>query len=191
MKYLKQYRNQLLFTLIGIFVGFFIERFTHIDFKDKVDPISFANLILTLVIALLLALFIQPSNESARIEKNLHIEQLKEIKEIAKNIHNLFVLNYGIQPLNNDVKQSFISQFRNLSNQIDFFFSQTEFSKNENLSSQKKIIIDQLVKYKSAITGGSFNKNNFIFKSLPYNKYDNPYKNFSKKIIELIILGNK
>jgi uncharacterized protein YacL len=106
MNFFKTYRNQLLFCLIGIVIGFFIERFTHIKFEAEINPVDFANLFVTLIIALLLGYFIEPSNESSRVEKDLHIDQLKSVKEVAKEIHSFFIECYNQSPLINSPDRS-------------------------------------------------------------------------------------
>ena len=191
MIFLKTYRNQLLFTLIGIVIGFFIERITHLKFQNEINPVEFANLFLTLIIALLLGYFIEPSNASSRAEKDLHIDQLKAIKEIARDIHSFLISNYNNNPISQNDKNKMIALFRSLSNQVDLFLSQAEHSKFKFIIDQKKEITNQLFKFKKALTGGHFTLDTFNYTNSGFNKYESQYLNFSKKINQLIIDINR
>src|SRR5665647_149937 len=172
MNFFKTYRNQLLFSLIGIVIGFFIERITHIKFQSEINPVEFANLFLTLIIAMLLGYFIEPSNASSRAEKDLHIDQLKAIKEIAKDIHTFLVSNYNNKPLSQNDKDKIVALFRSLSNQVDLFLSQAEHSKFNFVINQKKEITNQLFKFKKALTGGQFTLDTFNYANSGFNKYE-------------------
>jgi hypothetical protein len=191
MNFFKTYRNQLLFSLIGIVIGFFIERITHIKFLTEINPVDFANLFLTLIIAMLLGYFIEPSNASSRAEKDLHIDQLKAIKEIAKDIHTFLISSYNNNPLKQNDKDKMIALFRSLSNQVDLFLSQAEHSKFNFVIGQKKEITSQLFKFKKALTGGQFTLDTFNYANSGFNKYESQYLNFSKKINQLIIDINR
>ena len=191
MNFFKTYRNQLLFSLIGIVIGFFIERITHIKFQSEINPVEFANLFLTLIIAMLLGYFIEPSNASSRAEKDLHIDQLKAIKEIAKDIHTFLVSNYNNNPLSQNDKDKMIALFRSLSNQVDLFLSQAEHSKFNFVINQKKDITIQLFKFKKALTGGDFTSDTFNYTNSGFNKYETQYLDFTKKINQLIIDINR
>lgn len=191
MNFLKRYRNQLLFSLIGIVIGFFIERVTHIKFQDEINPVDFANLFLTLIIAILIGYIIEPSNEQSRVEKELHIEQLKVVKEMAKELHTTFVSVYSQAPLSSGNKEKFVSGFRSLSNQIDMFFSQASHCKAKSITDQKHDITLHFFRYKQAVTGGHFATANFAFNSDLLSKYETPYVAFSKRINQLILDINR
>lgn len=191
MNFFRTYRNQLLFGLIGVVIGFFIERFTHIKFASEINPVDFANLFLTLIIALLLGYFIEPSNESSRVEKDLHIDQLKSVKEVAKEINSFFVSCYNESPLPVSNKDKMVGLFRSLSNQIELFLSQADHSKAKYITNQKTEITRQLFKFKKALTGGQYTSSTFSYKDAGFSKYEAQYLNFSKRVNQLIIDINK
>jgi uncharacterized protein YneF (UPF0154 family) len=191
MIFFRTYRNQLLFTLIGIVIGFFIERITHIKFVSEINPVDFANLFLTLIIALVIGLFIEPSNEKSRVEKELHIEQLKAVKEVGKEINNFFINCYNEDPLVVGNKDKMVGLFRSLSNQVELFLSQANYSKAKYIINQKTEITSQLFKFKKALTGGQYTSSTFSYKTGGFNKYEAQYLNFSKRVNQLIIDINK
>lgn len=186
-----KYRNQLLFLFIGIEIGFFISRHAPFNFEDKINPVDFANLFLTLILAIVLALYIEPSTENSRVEKDLLIDQLKDVKSSAKEIHSLFVENFNQNPLIPQNKQKMVSGFRNISNQMDLFLNQAEYSKSKFICNQKDELKNQLFRYKKTLTGNTFNSASFTYSVSSFNRYEAQYLNFSKKINQLIIEINR
>lgn len=181
----------LLGILIGIIVGFFMSITYNIPFEDKINPVDFANLFLTLILALLLTYFIQPKIENTRVEKDLHIEQLKTIKSLAKDIYSLFTENYDQSPLTSESKRKFVDSFRSLSNQVNLFFGQATFCNSDYILVQKQDIIQHLFRYKAALTGGRFNNHGFAYNTGGFAKYESQYINFTRRIDQLILEINR
>ncbi len=191
MNFLKKYKNQSLFSLIGMMIGFFIARTTNIKFQTDVDPVELANLILTLILALLIGLYIEPSNTSTRIEKDLHIEKLKSVIEISKEIHTFFVFCFTQNPLLPENKEKMVSLFRSLSNQVDLFLGQAEYSKAKYIFDKEMEVKNKFYRFKRTFTGGQFSSVAFAYKNINFSTYEAQYLGFSKYINQLIIDINK
>ncbi len=191
MHFIRTYKGQILFLLIGVLGGFFVARIKTFVFDDTINPMDFANLILTLFLAILIGLYIEPTEESKRSEKEMLNDQLKEVKSASKEIHDLFVSHYSATPLETERKNEIKLLFRNLSNQMNLFLDQANHSKYSLITRQEKDIKQKLFKLKQTITGGQFEKSDFTFKKSHYNIYDNAFLSFSKEINHLMIDINK
>ena len=191
MKFIKSYKNQIIFCLIGILFGFFLERIAHIKFDDTINPVDFANLLLTLILAMFIGYFVQPATENLRAEKDLHIEQLKLMKECARDINAFYLDNLDLPVFPNEKKLKLLSLFRGLSNQFEFFLSQANHSSLTLVTNQRNQILLPLFRYKRSLTGGPFNLNSFALQNVNTMAVDSAYTNVVRKINELIIDINK
>ncbi len=191
MKFIRIYKVQILSILVGVIIGLLVNHLFKINFEDKVNPVDFANLFVTLILAIVIAFYVEPSNESVRVEKDLLIEQLKDLKSSVKDIHSLFVLFYDEAPLQNVNKQKFITSFRSTSNQLDLFINQMNHCNNNLSAVEETELKNTFFRYKKTLTGGNFNSLTFTFSSASEVKYETLYLNLTKKINHLILDINK
>src|SRR5260221_12464569 len=98
MRFLKKYYSQLLFLVIGILAGFFISRLP-IQFEPKISWIALADFLLTILLAIYLEFVVRPSISNNRNEKDILIDQLKEIKKEITVVHEKYSLIRNTAPL--------------------------------------------------------------------------------------------
>jgi hypothetical protein len=191
MKFLKTFYRQIIFLLIGLLSGFLISRFSHIHFEEKINPIAFASLILTILLAIYLEFAVRPSLTNSRNEKDIIIDQLKEIRSSCSEVHSQYEKIHNLRNIPQEERSELLSRFRLLSNHIDFLNDIIKYSKIKPVGAISKEISSKYFKYKKSLTGFGFDKENFFFDRIYFSKHESAYKELSKAIMHLIIDVNK
>lgn len=190
MKFLRKYFSQLIFLVIGLLAGFFIS-WLPIEFEEKINKIGLFNLMLTLLLALYLEFKVRPSFSNNRNEKDILIDQLKEIKEKAIELHDSYIELRDEQPLTGESKSKLLQGFRILSNNIDLFKQADEYCTITKKTQISDAIVKHYLTYKKSLTGHSFNDSAFHYDRLYWTKQEQSYKSLIKSIILSVIDVNK
>ncbi len=190
MKFLRRYYSQLIFLTIGILVGFFISKLP-IQFEPKISWISLATFFLTILLALYLEFVVRPSLSNTRNEKDILMDQLKDIKAKLVETHGVYVTARDESPLNYETRTAILMKLRELSNLIDIFKGTDEYCKTYRKLKITGRIISAYLKYKKAMTGYKFNEPSFFFDRRYWNKQDSAYNEHMKIIIHSVIDINK
>jgi hypothetical protein len=190
MEFLRKYYSQLIAAILGILVGFFIALFSRSYFDEKINPVALASLLLTIGIALYLEFFVRPNLSNTRNEKDLFIEQLKEMKVSALAIHEYYNEVVGREVSAAD-KKKFLIQFRTLSLQISALKDLIEYSRTKQTGGHCEALFDAYLDYKKLITGSDFLNDNFKFDAKAYNKHTQAYNAVVTEIFHFIVDVNK
>jgi hypothetical protein len=190
MNFLKKYYSQLIFLIIGILAGFFISRLP-IEFDTKTNWIQLANFFLTIVLALYLEFVVRPSISNNRNEKDLLIDQLKEIKEKVNNNHEYYLSIRESNPLDQNTKNEILSKLRGISNLINLLKQTDEYCVTTKRSVVSQKVFKAYLEYKKALTGNKFNDDGFSYDRYYFNKHNTIYKSVMQAIIHGTIDVNK
>lgn len=190
MKFLKKYYSQIITCLLGGLTGFFIAVTWKLHFEEKVNPIAVASLILTIIIALYLEFSVRPSISNTRTEKDLLIDQLKEIKVLVSGIQELYhQVHSTIIAIDN--KKLILTKFRMLSNSIQGLKDIIEYSGAKPNGSNCQGLLSTYIKYKQALTGDKFGNSNFQYDKKNFSKHGKAYQDLNSCIQHFIIDVNK
>src|SRR5215217_164590 len=124
MIFIRQFGVRIVFLLIGLILGIFIPMIPFLNFDNSINPIDVVNVVVTLILAITVAFFIEPMNEQTRAEKELLIEQLKEVKAESKSLHDNIISAYRQIPLLSQERFQILASLRSLSNQLYLFLDQ-------------------------------------------------------------------
>lgn len=191
MRFFRVYGSHIITLLIGLLFGFFFWRYPYLMWESQINPMDFANLILTLILAWIIGFYIEPHNEERRVEKDLLIEQLKEVKIISKSIHDLLIENFHQNPLKESTKQKILNQLRNLSNQMQLFLDQSFHCQQNHIVNRKIEIQEMYYVFKRSITGGNFQASTFTFSAISVQRYELSFRKFEKEVNNLILDVNR
>jgi hypothetical protein len=189
MNFLRKYYSQIIFLFIGFLVGLIINRLP-IQFEQKTSWVPFANFFLTILIAVYLEFVVRPSFSNNRNEKDILIDQLKEIQKSVTGIQQLYEqLRKAV--LTSEDKSQLIQKLRSLSNEIDFLKTSDQHC---TITKNKKIIkplFGSYIGYKKALTGNGFDKDGFSYDRLYWKEQEGSFKGLIKAVIHSIIDINK
>lgn len=188
---MKKYSGYLIILLVGALIGFFFERVTNTSFENKINPIALAGLLLTIIIALYLEFIVRPSLSNSRNEKDIIIEELKEIRKICTEIQSCYNRIQLLTPIPQEDKGLLILSFRSLSNQIELLRDVVKYSKIRSIDSNCEDLFSVYIKFKKSLTGFGFDKQDFSYDRTNYTKHDLASKTFDKKVMHLIFDVNK
>lgn len=190
MRFLRRYYSQSLFLFIGVLIGFFISRIP-IKFEEKISWISLATFFLTIILALYLEFVVRPSLTNTRNEKDILIDEIKEIKNKVQAVHTFYVGNRGHNPLEPEKKTELLTKIRELSNQIQLVRQTDDYCTNfRSLGLSDKLIAPYLA-YKREITGRKFNDADFFFDRLYWKGQEAAFRTMQRICMECIIDINK
>jgi hypothetical protein len=190
MNFLRRYYSQLIFLIIGILAGFFISRLP-ITFEEKTNWVALANFFLTIGLAFYLEFVVRPSLSNNRNEKDILIDQLKELKGKVIEAHDSYLTKRNINPLTQNDKSDMIVKLRSISNLIDLLKQTDEYCKATKKTEISDKVFKNYLAYKKSLTGQNFNKPDFFYDRYYWNKHDSTYKGFMKGIMYAIIDINK
>jgi hypothetical protein len=190
MKFIRKYYPLFLFFLTGLILGFFISRLP-LEFEPKTNWVSLASFFLTIALAIYLEFVVRPSFSNNRIEKDLIINQLKEIRTKIDELNTIYVTAREASLLSQEIKYDIVQRFRFISNQIDFLQQTIELCELSNGSNLSSLVFQPYAGYKRQLTGFGFDKPNFFYDRLHWIKHEKSYKKFIKATMQAIILVNK
>lgn len=188
---MKRYSTYFIILICGILIGFFFERFSKVTFDDKINPIALAGLLLTIVIALYLEFVVRPSLSNSRNEKDIIIDELKEIRKICTNIQSCYNRVQSHAPISQEEKSELLQIFRTLSNQIEVLRDVVKYSKIKSIEENCKNLFSAYLKYKKSFTGFGFDRKDFYYDRVNYSKHEVSYKSFDKETMHFIFDVNK
>lgn len=188
---MKRYPISLIILICGILIGFFFERFSKVTFDDKINPIALAGLLLTILIALYLEFVVRPSLSNSRNEKDIIIEELKEIRKICTTIQSCYNRVQPHNPIPIEEKVELLQNFRTLSNQIEVLKDVVKYSRIVSIEKNCTSLFEAYLNYKKAFTGFDFDKKDFVYKKTNFSKHEMSYKNFDKQTMHFIFDVNK
>lgn len=186
LKFLAKNKAQILFFLIGVTVGFTITLFP-LSFVHDIDPLNMINILVTLLVALIVGLYLEPKNQDSRVEKDILISQLNEIKLLLREIQAGFQDVYDENPISEGFKSKLRKQLRSVSNLL-YSFDETY---NEcGFSYTKPTLTPAFINYKRTLTGNGFDNPSFKYdKAEGY--YNASYLRLLREINSSIIKINK
>lgn len=190
MNFLRRHYSKLIFLLIGLTAGFFISRLP-LEFEPKTNWVSLASFFLTIFLAVYLEFVVRPSFSNNRNEKDLLIEQLKEIRIQISEIQTTYINIREINPQEPNAKSNLVQNFRNLSNQIDLFKQMESLCTINDSNESSEAVIKAYLLYKRALTGKGFDKSDFFYDRLYWKEHDSIYRQFIKAVIQATIEINK
>lgn len=190
MKFLRKYYSQIMFLIIGFIIGFFITRLP-IKFEEKTNWVSLASFFLTILLAIYLEFIVRPSFSNNRSEKDILIDQLKDIRLEVSNLQSSYINVRDQTPLKPESKQELIAKLRGISNLIDLLKQTDEYCSITRQTEISENIFKEYLAYKKSLTGYKFDKATFYFDRLYWNKCENAYKNLMKATIHSVIDINK
>jgi hypothetical protein len=190
MRFLRRYYSQILFLLIGALTGFFISRLP-IHFEDKISWIALANFLLTILLAVYLEFVVRPSFTNTRNEKDILIDQLKEVRKEIALLHEQYTLERGHNPLPAQIKSEILIKFRSVSNSIDLLRHTDEHCSTTIDTKLSQSLFASYLTYKKALTGKNFNSSHFYFDRLFWKDQERAYNTVIKLIMHSILDVNK
>jgi len=191
MKFLSRYYSQLITLLIGAIVGFLCNRIINgAYFEQKINPVSAASFALTIILALYLEFSVRPSISNNRNEKDLLIDQLKEMKTSLSEIHSLYISSRD-NNLTSDYKKDITVKLRTLSNQINALIELSQYCVISKSFLKKEIFTKPYFSYKAALTGNGFDLDAFVYDRIHFNDTERKYNNLGKAIMHCIVDVNK
>ncbi len=190
LKFFKKYSLKINILLIGMLIGFFVERSTGIVFENKINPIALSSLILTIIIALYLEFVVRPSLSNSRNEKDILIGHLKDMRTFCQEIQSNYNKLSSQDFISSEDKTTLVLQFRILSNHIELLNDIVEYSQIKDLKNCS-YLFKLYLNYKKAFTGFGFDKKEFTYNKVYFSKRDFAYKAFDKALMHLIFDVNK
>ena len=145
----------------------------------EIKPTELATLFVNLFIALYLQYYLAPLVSDLRIEKNLLIDDIKELIAILKDLRESIDKNSEAKPI--------LHLFRRFSNGLDSFETALGVSQFKELLADLEKVKDDYFNYKKIVTGGSFPSPD----GGPNLRTDKPYSCLSVKLKALIFTINK
>ncbi len=191
MQYFHKYKFQIIFLLVGVQIGFFISRLPFINIEEKINVVDLLNLTVTITLAFLIAFYIEPKSQNNRIEKDIIIDNLKEISTCCKAIFNSLATHYKEVPLSEDNKNEMILKFKVLSNQIFSVRHQAEHCENLALTNGVNDLVSIYFEFKRRYTGFNFNSSTFKYNFVSLGSYQKSYLDTVKRIETLIFEVNR
>lgn len=181
---LRKYLKYGIIVFISSIFGFFTSSYEYFKFVSEINLVDFANLVITSLIGLFIAVTIQKHQANERIEKDLLISEISQIKNDLKTIYTT-VLNENIDF--SDTVFTFKISSSNLSNLEDLFnICQINDCQNNILSLLNKVNL-----LKRIVTNSPVQNNKFIITDDDKNLFFVEYKKLTELFLELIVKINR
>lgn len=161
--------------LVGITFGFIGREFLSVTFKNEFDIAHVLTIILTIIVAALLQYHAIARRGDARAEKDLLIEQVKEIIETASEVRKRFLTCFHTRTTSEEDFRFIKTALKNWSSSMSML---EDALQDCNMSKEKAalgIVKYQFFEYKRVLTGGvylapysdyAFNSSELTFKRL-------------------------
>jgi hypothetical protein len=167
----------------GVFISYIFNNFQFFDVSLKLDVVPVFISILTLLLGIYIALVIQKNVSDKRVEKNILIERLIELKLIYNKIET--------ETITLKDQSSIIGLFTSASKLI------SRLEKITKISCGKKHINDLIeirkkhFEYKIISTGGKVQENKYLYDGQVIISLSNKYEDLVFEIDSLMISFNK
>ena len=172
-----------LFLILGVLIGYLSTQIVFFEVIYKIDVLYTSISLSTLLVALYIAIVINKRATDKRIEKDLLIKRLGEIKEKIQLIGDELEKEKDITKL--------IPHFKQTSKYLSTFEKILTFCCNKMFSGESNRIKSQLFEYKRNSTGGQVKDNAFIIDGGLKSKLDKINNTLQLEIDFLILKINK
>jgi hypothetical protein len=169
--------------LFGILVGFLSTRYCFFEFDPEINLVDLLNLIVTVVLAIYVALFLQKKQGQDGAEKEIIISELKELKSENSILYD-YVISGNLN-INDTVRK-----FKTISvrlNSIKDLYRVCDISNSNNLAEIKNKLLDN----KQLITGSPVVNNMLAITPTHRSSYGQVSWKINKLITEEIISINR
>jgi hypothetical protein len=140
----------------GFLVGHFSRAFLSLDLKKEVSVADIFNFLTAVVIALLLQNIVQKRYSNERIEKDLLIENIKEVILVFKDTRTLFISVYNMKRIPLDDSKAIMGLLRNLANSLRSLEVCLKECSIEVETTRLEELKRLYFEYKRILTGGTF-----------------------------------
>lgn len=178
----------LLFFAIGLCTGYFGRQLLTIEFKKEFGLSDLLSFVTTIAIGLIVGNYLQQRYSNARVEKDLLIEDIKDVVRFTQDVRNIYWDCFHKQQISPDARVSMLAVLRNIANAL----TQLEKSLNDckktvgTLSIQA--IKESYYEYKAVLTGGNFPKEPYSGRNSM--ETEKAYLDFRAKLQSLIFTIN-
>lgn len=174
--------------LSGMTVGFFAPLVTSLHYQNDFDVFKIFTLMVTLIVAFLLQYYAHQRHDDLRIEKNLLIEDSKEVISNLKEVRARFLECYYEAQITPEHVRTITGMFRNLANSLFTLEEELASSRVRLKDSELDKLKEKYFEYKIAITGGNFPS---AFTALHYNSSERIHKELSRDLHVTILSINR
>lgn len=173
----------------GLAAGFiFFYRHTF-SFSNTITSADVLNWAIVLIVATILQSYWQRNYSDRRIEKNLLIDQVKEVLTVLRDVRALFTTCYGKARVSEDDKRAMLGLLKNLSNGINFLEKALRRHKGRfrgvDLQEAKVYYLD----YKRVLTGRNFPSRPYSGEL--YNEQEDAYRALRERFQETMFQINE
>ncbi len=161
--------------LVGITLGFIGREFSSVTFKNEFDIAHVLTIILTIIVAALLQYHAIARRSDARAEKDLLIEQVKEIIETASDVRKRFLTCFHTRTTSEEDFRLIKAALKNWSSSMSMLEDALQDCSMNKEKETLTTVKYEFFEYKKFLTGGqylvpysdyTFNSSELAFKRL-------------------------
>jgi hypothetical protein len=168
---------------VGVFVCYIFHNFQFFEVSLKFDVIPVFISTLTLLLGVYIALVIQKNVSDKRVEKNILIERLTELKSIYSKI--------DAETITHKDESIIIGLFTSASKLISRLEGITKISCGKKHISDLKVIRNKHFEFKELATGGTVQENKYLYDENVLRNLSNKYEKLIFEIDSLMMNFNK
>jgi|SRR6267142_2524238 len=165
------------------------EKFFGLTLKSELDPVALGALCVSIFIAFFLQYFFASRAGDLRAEKNLLIEDQKEVLAFAKQCRNILDDCFYAGKIDSQSKQKILSSLRNIANSLEHLDGALRKSQCQELGADFQNIKASYYLFKQTATGGNFPTTPYT--ATMFVQQDKAYRNLRDHLQSLLFKTNR
>jgi hypothetical protein len=186
-----KYLISIAFLVVGIILGLVIPEIIKINFSKGISPGELIDIFLTLFVAIIIPIYIKSNLQNRRIEKDILIEQAKEVRNYLDQIREIVTDCYHGNSIQLENQKSINKLIRKLSNSINSLNDELCYCKMKLDKCSNDCFFQTFVEYKKTVTGQNYGSPKYAYSDKTYKDQEQIHDKFKKLINRLIIQINR
>ncbi len=182
-----KYLVGVLLLLIGIALGLGIDHYYPIfKFEEKINLIDLCTLLVTIFLAVYIPMFLEKNMHNKRYEKDVTIRRIEALQLNLKQVDKTVTECVQKNAVSNANAYLIINYFTNISNELDTLITFVEHCHKKKFADNLNAINQLRHQYRTAVTGGNFQKKDFKYSALAKKEEELIYHKLDKELCMLI-----
>lgn len=178
-------------VVFGVLIGMGLQHYSPLfEFKDKIDVIQLATLVVTILLAIYIPIFLERNMHNKRSEKDVIIRKIEALQSTIRSVNKTVGECVQKQTVSTANSYQLINLFTTISNELDTIITLTEYCGINKFKNDFEEIKACRSQYRKMVTGGDFQKKGFKYTILDMKEEDNIYHKFDKALCVLIFKVN-